>query len=251
MKNILIISRLFFLFFVFTIFLNATLHSQCLRQKDLDKIIENPSSFFNMAVSVAGPVNRLLDKGEPGFVIKSPKGQDFFVTGGSILTDSDGNTYWQIKKDVSEVDSYGVPIEALVLIKVYPGDYVAIDGNIVVQDNLPFAIAISSIESFKPGFVSKVGANKNFSVAISMPIHPNYDWVFSQYQGTFYCEDKAKLIGDEFIPPSDGLIGSTNKNFTFKADGQGFATLKFDNLDYTNKDKPKRIGSKKLLIMIE
>ena len=253
MDNISKVYKISFLIFVFCLVFSITVKAQCLRQRDLDSVINNPDNFFNRDVSVAGPVDRLLNEndGGPGFVMKSAEGKDFFVRGGSIVTDDEGNVSWQIKKDVNLTDSYGVPIIALVLIKVYPDDYVALEGSIVKHEILPFAMSITNIETFKSENAFKVDSNKNFNITISMPIHPNYDWVFSKNQSYFYCSRKATLIDDGLVPPASGLIGTTNKNFTFKAGRSGFSSLKFDNLDFSDKNRPKRIGSKIYLILIE
>jgi hypothetical protein len=239
------------IFFLFS--LNNSIYAECANQKGIDLIIDNYNSFLNKELSVAGQVGRLLNESEggPGFVMKSRKGKDFFVTGGDIVVDEDGNVVWQIKKDINTTDAYGEPIIALVLIKIYPGDYVALEGNIVKKEILNFAMTISNIESFKSGYALTVSPNKNFHISISMPIHPNYDWVFSKNQSDFYCSSKARLLGEEMLAPTSGLIGTTNKNFTFKAGMSGFSSLKFDNLDYSDKNRPKRIESKNFLILIK
>ena len=253
MKNILKISKALVLMLIFSLFLNSLLLAECTNQREMDSIINNPSKYFNRSISVAGPVEKFLNESEggPGFVIKSAEGKDFFVTGGNIVTDDEGNVSWQIKKDINTTDAFGEPIIALVLIKLYPKDYVAIEGSIAKHEELPFAMTIAQIETFKPEYALKVDANKNFNISISMPIHPNYDWVFSENQSYFYCSGKAKLIDTGMVPPTSGLIGSTNKNFTFKAGSSGFSSLKFDNLDYSNKNQPKRIDTKNYLILIE
>ena len=253
MKTILKISKVLFFALMFPLFLNSELPAECTNQRGMDRIINNPNNYFNRNISVAGPVERFLDENEggPGFVIKSAEGKDFFVTGGNIITDNEGNTLWQIKKDINTTDAFGEPIIALVVIKLYPKDYIAIEGSIAKHEKLPFAMSIAQIETFKPEYTLKVDANKNFNISISMPIHPNYDWVLSKMQSYFYCNGKAKLIDTEMVPPTSGLIGSTNKNFIFKAGRSGFSSLKFDNLDYSDKDRPKRINSKSYLVLIE
>jgi hypothetical protein len=253
MKNLVKISKATFLTFLCIFIFSALSFAECTNQREMDNIINNPNKHFNRNVSVAGSVDRLLNEkdGGPGFVMKSREGKDFFVTGGDIVVDEDGNVSWQIKKDINMTDAYGEPIIALVLIKIYPGDYVALEGNIVKKEILNFAMTISNIESFKSENALTVSPNKNFHISISMPIHPNYDWVFSKNQSDFYCSSKARLIGDEMLAPTSGLIGTTNKNFIFKAGGSGFSSLKFDNLDYSDKNRPKRIDSKKYLILIE
>ena len=84
----------FFAVFIFAVSISA--QSQCNQQYNFDEIINNITDYVSQDVVVAGQANRILvnERDTPDFVIKSVSGYDFYVLGGRVVEDVNGENYW-------------------------------------------------------------------------------------------------------------------------------------------------------------
>lgn len=254
MKYLFNLFQIISIFAVFTFAVAINAQSECNLQYSLDEVVNNITNYVNQNIVVAGQVDRILvDKGEtPGFVIKSVNGSELYTLGGMVAKDENGEKLWRIMTDIYDVDPYGEEIIALAFIDVYPGDYVALCGDINITGTkvVPYALELWNVEVIEPGYVKKVKTYQDFNIQIEKAINPYFDWVVSEHQGDFYFE-KIKYLGSENVSPENNFVGVTTKSFLFKAVENGFTTIRFDYFDSSDQNRPKRIDRKEYLIFIE
>jgi len=70
--------------------------------------------------------------------------------------------------------------------------------------------------------VINVKGGENFNVTFSQALNPFYDWRCDQYDVNY-----LSLLSENYEPPADGVIGITNKVFTFQALKSGITNIDF------------------------